>query len=192
MVKLSPQLTSQPSTEEESNVDFNVFPSCAVTRAMARKAKEEGDHVLSNTVLHQDSDEAGCNVDPDSSESGCPEEVSDTFLGSLFEQDFGSSPVESSEVLSEDEIVKVPVGYYLKDRVLIRKWCPPDISATEDWAVVHQVVVPKAYSNDILTMAHCLPLGGHLCINKTVNKIMKQFFWLGLRVTVVKWLANTS
>lgn len=26
-------------------------------------------------------------------------------------------------------------------------------------------------------MAHCLPLGGHLGVNKTVTKILKHFFW---------------
>ena len=37
----SVQLTSKPSTENERNLDFEIFPSCAVTRAMAKKAKEE-------------------------------------------------------------------------------------------------------------------------------------------------------
>ena len=91
------------------------------------------------------------------------------------------------KALSEDEITKVPVGYYLNDGLLMRKWRPPDRPASEDWAVVHQVVVPKAYRDEILAMAHSLPLGGHLGVNKTVDKILKQFFWPGLRRDVVSF-----
>lgn len=36
-------------------------------------------------------------------------------------------------------------------------------------------------------MAHCLPLGGHLGVTKTVNKIMRQFFWPGLRKDVANF-----
>ncbi|KAI5617705.1 hypothetical protein C0J50_22774 [Silurus asotus] len=91
------------------------------------------------------------------------------------------------KALPDEEIVKVPVGFYLKDWVLMGKWLPPDIPANEDWAVINQVVVPKVYRKDILTMAHSLPLGGHLGVNKTVNKIMKQFFWPGLRKDVANF-----
>eukprot|EP00066_Takifugu_rubripes_P025346 XP_011614612.1 PREDICTED: uncharacterized protein LOC105418111 [Takifugu rubripes] len=208
-------LTAKPSMEEESNVDSNVFPSCAVTRAMARKAEEKEGQVQSSTVLNQDVEKLGRQIDTD--ENDCPDEVSDTLLETLFEQDRDSSPVKVTEdphvsdalslsrqlimeqsndaeiaklredALSEDEIARVPVGYYLKDKVLMRKWHPPDIPASEDWAVVHQVIVPKAYRNDILSMGHCLPLGGHLGVNKTVNKIIKQFFWSGLRKDVANF-----
>ena len=42
----SVQLTSKPSTEDESNLDIEIFPSCAVTRAMVKKAKEEEDSAI--------------------------------------------------------------------------------------------------------------------------------------------------
>ena len=37
---------SKPSTEDESNLDIEIFPSCAVTRAMVKKAKEEEDSAI--------------------------------------------------------------------------------------------------------------------------------------------------
>ena len=92
-----------------------------------------------------------------------------------------------NRALSDDEIKEVPIGFYVKDGVLMRKWRPPDVPVSEDWTVVHQVVVPKAYRNEILALAHSVPLGGHLGINKTVDKIRKQFFWPGLRKDVVDY-----
>lgn len=109
----------------------------------------EGD-VQSSTVLNQDIDKLGLQIDPD--ENDCPDEVSDTLLETLFEQDRDSSPVKATEnphvsdvlclsrrqlimeqsndteiaelrenALSENEIARVPVGYFLKDKVLMRK-----------------------------------------------------------------------
>lgn len=213
----SVQLTVKPSTEEIME-DPDVFPSCAVTRAMAKKAKAEEEDVQSGTLTHHDRVSCHDSVNG-SNKSYCFDDLSDTFLNSVFDQDLGSSQNSDSleskkslqdvddisltrkqlikeqisdpelsglrdKALPDDEIAKVPVGYYLKDGVLMRKWRPPDIPANEDWAVINQVVVPKVYRNEILSMAHGLPLGGHLGVNKTVNKILKQFFWPGLRKDV--------
>lgn len=234
----SVQLTFKPSIEDESKLDLEFFPSCAVTRAMANQAREEENSVQSSTLLKHDLDRSGHRLDSGSSKSSCFDELSDTFLGAVFDQHVSSLPQEfgndlqvsdglslsrkqliteqssdpeiaelREKALPNDEIVKVPVGFYLEDGVLMRKWRPPDIPANEDLAVINQVVVPKVYRKDILTMAHSLPLGGHLGVNKTVNKIMKQFFWPGLRkdvavkdvvtcsvahATLVRWWVNTS
>ena len=44
-------------------------------------------------------------------------------------------------VLPPVELDKVPVGYY----VLLRKWRPPNVPASEEWSVVHQIVVVVRY-----------------------------------------------
>ena len=91
------------------------------------------------------------------------------------------------KALDDFEIGCVPIGYYIRDGVLMRKFRPPDASVKDEWTVVNQVVVPKVYRAEILSMAHDLPLGGHLGVNKTVEKILKQFFWPGLRSDVAKY-----
>ena len=207
-------LSAQPCIDDDDSVDTDIFTSCAVTRAMVKKAKEEEDSVQSSTLSRHDSKTFHDSYGDPEKDLGF-NHLSDTFIGTLFGQDLGgsqnSSTLESDvsgdfslsrkqlikaqgddpeiselkeKALSDDDIAKVPVGYYLKDGVLMRKFRPSDVAADEEWAVVNQVVVPKVYRNDILSMAHSLPLGGHLGINKTTNKILRQFFWPGLRKDV--------
>ena len=59
------------------------------------------------------------------------------------------------------------ICYYLKNGVLIRKFRPPDVPADADWAIQHQIVLPKSYRNEVLSIAHETPLSGHLGVKKT-------------------------
>ena len=53
-------------------------------------------------------------------------------------------------VLPPVELDKVLVGCYVRNGVLMRKWISPNVPATEEWSVVHQIVMPKVYqSGDI-------------------------------------------
>ena len=65
----------------------------------------------------------------------------------------------------ENEISQVPVCFYVKNDILMRKWRPPVVSAEDEWTVNHQIVVPKAYHPEILNLAHETPMSGHLGIN---------------------------
>ena len=90
-------------------------------------------------------------------------------------------------VLPPVELDKIPVGYYVRNGVLMRKWRPPTVPASEEWSVVHQIVVPKVYQSEILKLAHESPMGGHLGINKTYNKITKHFYWPQIRHCVAEF-----
>lgn len=69
----------------------------------------------------------------------------------------------------------------------MRKWRPPDVSVEDEWAVKLQIVVPKSYRQDILSMAHETPLAGHMGITKTRQKILNHFYWPSLRKDVVEF-----
>ena len=69
----------------------------------------------------------------------------------------------------------------------MRQWRPPDVSVSDEWAVKHQIVVPKSYRDDILSLAHETPMSGHLGVNKTYNKVLNHFFWPGLKADVVRY-----
>ena len=88
----------------------------------------------------------------------CKEQHSDPEISTLFER-----------TLDEKEISQVPVCYYVKNDILMRKWRPPDVSAEDEWTVNHnhQIVVPRVYRPEILNLAHETPMSGHLGVNIT-------------------------
>ena len=67
-------------------------------------------------------------------------------------------------------MTQVPVCYYVRNDILMRKWCPLDVSANDEWTV-NQIVVPRAYRPEILNLAHETPMSGHLGVNKTYHKL---------------------
>ena len=69
----------------------------------------------------------------------------------------------------------------------MRKWRPFDVPADDEWAVYHQIVVPKSYRHEILSIAHESPMSGHPGINKTYHKIINHFYWPGLKSDVSKY-----
>ena len=213
-VVVNPVMTEKPEVittidpiEEEIP---DLYPSCAVTRAMAQKANVENardgkntnsdytydlnDTFLSsmynesdqqtsrvclpekqkidqNAPLTQDKDLIEPNVYVSnkqdlSTKTLILEQQKDSTLLSLFQN-----------MVSDDEIPSVLCCYYKKNGVLMRKWRPPDVPSDAEWAVKHQVVLPKSYRNGVLSIAHETPLAGHLGVSKTYNKILNYFFW---------------
>lgn len=55
---------------------------------------------------------------------------------------------------------------------------------------VDRVVVPEAYRNEILRVAHTIPLAGHMGSTKTLNRIEAHFFWPGISFDVRKFCAT--
>ena len=84
----------------------------------------------------------------------------------------------------EKEIDQVPVCFYVKSGILMRKWRPPVVSAEGEWTVNHQIVVPRIYRPEILNLAHDTPMSGYLGIDKTYHKILNHFYWPGLKSDV--------
>lgn len=89
--------------------------------------------------------------------------------------------------LSDEESDKIPVCYYRKCGVFMRKWRPPDASAEEDWRVVHQIVVPPTCRNEILRLGHDVPMAGHLGVNKTYERVLDHFYWPGIKRDVADY-----
>ena len=183
-----PIVTHEPqlSAPEEED-DPELYPACAVTRAMSSQISKERSTSKNKSNIEVD--------------------LETTFFSKLDEDPISISekPVSTREQLIEEqkrdpeldklrenalspqEAEEVPICYYVKDDVLLRKFRPPDASADEDWRVVHQIVVPEKYRADILNMAHDSPLSGHLGVNKTYQKITSHFFWPGLKKHVIEY-----
>lgn len=58
--------------------------------------------------------------------------------------------------------------------------------ATEKWAIKHQIVVPVRLRAMVLHMAHD-NRGGHLGCSKTSDKILRYFYWPGVRKDIAKY-----
>ena len=86
--------------------------------------------------------------------------------------------------LTEEESKDVPVCYFTKSGLLMRKWRPVNAPADQEWQVVHQIVLPKMYRSNVLKIAHEAPLAGHVGVNKTVKRILQHFYWPKVRQDV--------
>jgi hypothetical protein len=52
---------------------------------------------------------------------------------------------------------------------------------------ITQIVLLRSRVNDVLTELHDGPSGGHLGVNKTMNKVWQMYYWLQTRNDVEKW-----
>ena len=91
------------------------------------------------------------------------------------------------QAFDEREIADQAMGYFIKNDILMRKWRPPDVNVDDEWAVRYQIVIPKPYREEVLSLAHETPLSGHLGINKTYEKTIRHFYWPGVRKSVVEF-----
>lgn len=165
----------------------DVFGTCVVTRAQARKFKETVD--LSNSFM--------CTEDFVQTEKEAKAVEIDVCALPNVDLSFGKPQlIEAQRVdqtLSHCIAVTVdwsvlsehPVAYYLEDGVLMRKWTPSHTD--NDWSTVFQVVVPKPYREQVMSVAHDHELSGHVGIRKTYDYLLKNFFWPSMKSDVAKF-----
>ena len=53
-------------------------------------------------------------------------------------------------------------------------------------------MVPKICRSELLSLAHEMPMSGHLGVNKTYHKILDHFYWLGFKSRYFKLLQILS
>lgn len=159
-------------TERLTAVYPGIFPACAVTRST--KQKECDPYQLENSFM--------ANFDGfDTSDS--------ISISSLLTKQKADATLSSAfhEAVTEEESADVPVCFYLtKDGVLMRKWRASDVSA-HPWNEIHQVVTPIQYREEILRLAHESPMGGHLGVRKTLDRVRHHFYWPSVRKDVLSF-----
>ena len=195
--KVMPELLviSDPmkAKEADSSTEINVqvFPSCAVTRAKARELKDrEGMMVnLADTFMSH----LPCkNIEGSSSHA---------FPSCSMENDSGMNERDklirdqmndqelirlAQEAVDEDEVEMNPNCYFKQSGVLMRKWRPKDVPASDTWKTVFQIVVPQSKRQNVLKVAHETAMAGHMGVNKTYKRILNHFYWPKLRRDVVE------
>uniref|UniRef100_A0A8P4KNJ7 Gypsy retrotransposon integrase-like protein 1 n=1 Tax=Dicentrarchus labrax TaxID=13489 RepID=A0A8P4KNJ7_DICLA len=168
----------------------SVFPACAVTRAQKRKLGDVVD--LSDSFMC--SEDGTEQSDPRAEK--CEKSVLDNLLpveaNLCFDVDRGqfiraqqTDPTLATCLSAADSRTKTLSLYSINDGVLMRNWHPP---STDDlgWNSFQQVVVPQKFRPQVLNLAHD-NIAGHLGIKKTYHRILRYFFWPGLKADVTKY-----
>ena len=98
------------------------------------------------------------NLPEHQTDSNDSKSVSDHFPSSLVEEDhdirsrsqLSKETQKELEILSlfqkavsEVDLAQDPICFYIKNGILMRKWRSPEVPADDEWAVNHQIVVPK-------------------------------------------------
>ena len=193
-----PIVSKEPCVKEECEEEQKIFPACAVTRAMSKKLSDEvqinktgNDLELENTFMTKVNEDEGYFPIEKEVKSVEDKDHSKDLLSRnrlIIEQKKDPVLVELCQrSLSEEEAKNVPVCFYMKNDVLMRKWRPLEASAEDDWTVVHQIVLPKPYRKEVISVAHDHPMSGHLGVNKTYNRILSYFYWPQLRKDVAEY-----
>ena len=154
-----------------------VFTACVVTRAQAktgvltpRNQESEALEGLANTFMAH---LATC--DPSLDRAALVDaQAADLDLAPLFSQ------------LEDPGGEEGLGGCFLRQGVLMRSWRPPKEPA-EEWAVCHQVVLPREYREGVLKMGHAGPVAGHVGVARTMQRIQRHFWWPGLRGDVSRY-----
>lgn len=84
-----------------------------------------------------------------------------------------------------EEIENQPIGYFWDNEVLKRKWTLAGSDGL-GWDTVFQLVVPKCFRKQVLSVAHD-NVAGHLGITKTYSHILRYFFWPGIKSDVAQF-----
>ncbi|KAJ8023244.1 hypothetical protein HOLleu_35604 [Holothuria leucospilota] len=199
-------LTDKPcdynNTERLEKEFPNLFPACAVTRAMSQKLAMDDKFKhpppkSEDTVPKSGTSRESCKDDnlkhPLSKSEGMISENKDDKLNhpsskteELQQHDEELQPLIAG-ALTEDKSKDVPVCFYIKNNILMRKWRQPDAPLDEEWRIYHQIVVPRTYRREILSIAHEMPFAGHLGVNKTYHRILNLFYWPKLKIDVARF-----
>ena len=128
------------------------------------------------------------------SESDLQHNISNNTSQLVIEQHDPEIDLLFQEAIDEEEAKHNRVCYYIRNGVLMHKWRPLTTPADQEWSVVHQIVVPKVYRSEILTIAHEHPLSGHLGVNKTFFFLISERMSLNTvtHVIHVKWLVSQT
>lgn len=76
---------------------------------------------------------------------------------------------------------------HLENGLLKRKW-----ESANGSKYVMQIVVPKSRTTDVLQEMHGGPTGGHMGMNKTLDRIRSKFYWVHARSDVENWCRNCT
>uniref|UniRef100_A0A669CBL6 Gypsy retrotransposon integrase-like protein 1 n=1 Tax=Oreochromis niloticus TaxID=8128 RepID=A0A669CBL6_ORENI len=186
-----PEVTDTPvAASDVTEQKATVFPVCAVTRAQPRKFAD----VISIADTFVAGEQKPCVGVKDSVGDKCSVlnltpalsgDVNKEALISAQENDRSLSPCFAAVAMAGESILP---RFFLQDGVLMRRWSS-DQSGTSS---VTQVVVPSQHRDQVLSLAHDAGMAGHLGVNKTYYRVLRNFFWPGLKKHVAAYCRSCA
>ena len=64
-------------------------------------------------------------------------------------------------------------GFFQRDGLMFQQWVPRGLKEEDG---IDQIILSRECRKTVLTLAHTIPLGGHLG-KKTAERIMRHFYW---------------
>uniref|UniRef100_A0A3B3I2A9 Gypsy retrotransposon integrase-like protein 1 n=1 Tax=Oryzias latipes TaxID=8090 RepID=A0A3B3I2A9_ORYLA len=188
----APEVTENPVVDlgvENPQPGFEGFPHCVVTRAQTQKyGLDLSDSFLAGECVSVKGRSSRLPKVSPKSLTSCPTTVE---LPATREEFIAAQKEDTSIkkchalVLSLTEAEKMKTAYFYNDGLLMRRWTSGNPS--EDWAVTNQVVVPTVFRPQVLMLAHDHLWSGHLGVTKTYDRVLKHFFWPGLKSDVIHY-----
>ena len=193
-VILGNDLAGNRVTSDDVAISDSPLPSCAVTRAMAKRM-EVGKLKDDERSVHMSNPNGQALGDSVAKELVSAQEITKESESNfvLTRQELIKEQGDDPEIqelcqsaIEEADISTVPRCYFLKQGVLMRKWRPPVVPASQEWSVVYQIVIPRKYCETVLSLAHDTPMAGHMGVNKTHHRVLQHFYWPGISKDVKK------
>ena len=78
------------------------------------------------------------------------------------------------QTANNDVASSIDKPYYWQDGLFYRQWRP---YGGETDIVVNQIILPQHCREKVLSLAHSIPMAGHLGKEKTRKRIMQHFYW---------------
>lgn len=193
------QVCDHPLTECLGDTDDKLaFPACVTTRSMTRKVKEEPEEIgLSDSYLSgilrgdvefaSELDSETQASENDNSRLGLGENRPDgqnNFPQVSWSKKNLCKAQREDETLKDiwdkithlNEVNKKEECFYVENEVLMRKSRKFENEESEI-SVRRQVVVPKIFRNEILSLGHESLFAGHQGRTKTYERVVADFFW---------------
>ena len=82
--------------------------------------------------------------------------------------------LDTIRAVSEGRTDNVQDGYFQRDGLIFRCWISPHQCGV---TTVDQLVLPVKCRKFVLHTAHTIPSAGHLRKKKTVERILRRFYW---------------
>ena len=184
----APEIVENPVGGFDQSVNMGgtvAFPACAVTRAQARRGRDEV--TLNDTFMCSDQPVVPPTVMPSKKEAGFLPIKTD-FVFDVKKEAFLSAQQNDPSLTVCWGAAQSPEAlgvYSVVDGILMRTWFPPKIGNL-GWNCVQQVVIPQPFRSQVLSLAHD-NLAGHLGIRKMYIRVLRYFYWPGLKSDVAKF-----